>query len=100
MAIKAPGTLQSYEPIRVLLRAGKYDDAISKLNAIISVHPDDVAATHLLFDAHFQKRDWQPALKLAQQLIRLCPQPAEYPKLMISTLSNMKRYDETIAHAR
>jgi hypothetical protein len=94
------GSVLPHESIRVLLRAGKNDEAISKLHAIIAAHPSDIAAVHLLFDAHFQKRDWQPALALAQQLAKLRPQVANYQKLMISTLSNMKRYDQAIALAR
>lgn len=92
-------TLRPHEPIRVLLRAGKNDEAISKLRAIIAAHPGDIAAIRILCDAHFQKRDWQSALELAQQLTKLRPQVADYQKLMISTLSNMKRYDEAIAQA-
>ena len=94
------GSALPHESICVLLRAGKNDQAISKLRAIIAAHPNDIAAVHLLFDAHFQKRDWQSALALAQQLAKLRPQIANYQKLMISTLSNMKRYDQAIALAR
>lgn len=93
-------SLLPHESIRVLLRTGKNDEAISKLRAIIAAHPGDIAAIHLLFDAHFQKRDWQSALALAQQLTKLRPETASYQKLMISTLSNLKRYDQAIAQAR
>ena len=92
-------TILPHEPIRVLLRAGKHDDAISKLRAIIAANPGDIAAVRILADAYFQKRDWQSALKLAQQLTELHPQVADYQKLKVSTLSNMKRYDEAIAQA-
>ena len=44
--------------------------------------------------------DWQPALALAQQLTKLRPNIANYQKLVISTLSNMKRYNQAIAQAR
>ena len=57
-------------------------------------------AKELLFDAFFQKRDWAPALALAEELAR--QQPGRSPRLqkaLIATLSNMKRYDETIAQA-
>jgi tetratricopeptide (TPR) repeat protein len=94
-----PASILPHEPILVLLRAGKNDEAISKLRAIISAHPGDIAAIRILADAHFQKRDWASALALAQQLTKLRPEVAEYEKLTISTLSNMKRYDEVIAQA-
>jgi hypothetical protein len=100
MASVISGALRQHEPIRVLLRGGKYEQAISTLRGIIAAHPSDITAIHLLFDAHFQKRDWQSALTLAQQLTKLRPQIANYEKLVISTLSNMKRYDEAIAQAR
>jgi hypothetical protein len=93
------GTRLPHESIRVLLRVGKNDEAIGKLRAIVAADPEDIAAIHLLFDAHFQKRDWESALALAQQLTRLSPQTANYQKLAISTLSNMKRYDQAIAQA-
>jgi hypothetical protein len=35
---------QPYEPIRALLRAGRNDDAIVKLCAIVVTRPDDLAA--------------------------------------------------------
>jgi hypothetical protein len=46
-----------YEPIRALLVAGKNDEAIVKLCALIVTRPDDVAVRTLLFDAFFQKRE-------------------------------------------
>jgi hypothetical protein len=48
---------QLYEPIRALLRAGRNDEAIVKLCAIIVTRPDDLAVKELLFDAFYQKRD-------------------------------------------
>ena len=59
-----------YDPIRVLLRAGKNDEAIVQLCAITITRPDDLVAKELLFDAFFQKRDWPPALVLAEELVR------------------------------
>ena len=56
--------------IRALLRAGKNDEAIVKLAPSASIRPDDLVAKELLFDAFFQKRDWLPALALAEDLVR------------------------------
>ena len=36
---------------------------------ITITQPDDLVAKELLFDAFFQKRDWAPALVLAEQLV-------------------------------
>src|SRR5580704_19493278 len=88
-----------YEPIRALLRAGKNDEAIVRLAAITVTRPDDLDAKELLFDAFFQKRDWPPALALAEELVRRRPDVARLQKALIATLSNMRRYDETIVKA-
>ena len=87
------------ESIRALLRAGNNDAAIVRLCAIIITRPDDLEAKQLLFDAFFQKRDWPPALALAEELVRLQPDAPHLQRALIATLSNMKRYDETIVQA-
>jgi hypothetical protein len=88
-----------YEPIRALLRAGKNDEAIVRLAAITVTRPDDLDAKELLFDAFFQKRDWPPALALAEELARRWPDVARLQKALVATLSNMKRFDEAILRA-
>jgi tetratricopeptide (TPR) repeat protein len=88
-----------HDPILALLRAGRNDEAIVQLCAINITHPDDLVARELLFDAFFQKRDWAPALVLAEQLVSAQPEVARLQKALIATLSNMRRYDETIAQA-
>ncbi len=101
-AVSAPNSQpapQIYEPLRVLLRAGKNDEAIVKLCALIVARPDDLLAKELLFDAFFQKREWLPAVVLAEELARRQPGVARLQKALIATLSNMKRYDEAIAQA-
>src|ERR1700719_19684 len=90
---------QLHDPIRALLRAGKNDEAIVRLCAIVTVRPDDLEATELLFDAFFQKRDWAPAFVLVERLNRAQPDIARLQKSMIATLSNMKRFDEAIPKA-
>src|SRR5271165_3486860 len=87
---------QVYDAIRGMLRAGKNDQAIAKLAAIGAIRPDGLVVKELLFDAFFQKRDWLPALALAEDLARRQPDAARLQKALIATLSNMKRYDETI----
>jgi tetratricopeptide (TPR) repeat protein len=90
---------QVYDAIRALLRAGKNDEAIVKLCAISAIKPDDLVAKELLFDAFFQKRDWLPARALAENLLHGQPDVVRLQKALIATLSNMKRYDETIVEA-
>jgi len=90
---------QVYDAIRALLRAGKNDEAIVKLCAISAIAPDDLIAKELMFDAFFQKRDWLPARALAEDLVRRQPDVARLQKALIATLSNMKRYDDTIVQA-
>ena len=85
--------------IRALLRAGRNDDAIVRLCAINITRPNDLVARELLFDAFFQKRDWPPALVLAEELARQQPGVARLEKALIATLSNMRRYAETIVQA-
>ena len=92
-------TPQLYDPIRALLRAGRNDEAIVKLCAIVVTRPDDLVAKEFLFDAFFQKRDWLPAFALAEELARLQPGNARLQKALIATLSNMKRYDKAIVLA-
>jgi len=70
-----------------------------RLCAIGTIRPDDLVARELLFDAFFQKRDWLPALALAEELARRQPDIARLQKALIATLSNMKRYEETILQA-
>jgi tetratricopeptide (TPR) repeat protein len=94
-----PPAPHPYEPIRALLVAGKNDEAIVKLCALIVTRPDDVAVRTLLFDAFFQKRAWLPALALIEDLYRRRPDDARLQKSMIVTLSNMQRYREAIAQA-
>ena len=53
----------------------------------------------MLFDAFFQKREWLAALALVEDLSRQSPTDTRLQKSMVVTLSNMKRYDETIARA-
>ncbi|MGA8580541.1 MAG: hypothetical protein WB579_17790, partial [Bryobacteraceae bacterium] len=90
---------QVYDHIRALLRAGRNDEAIARSCAVIVMRPDDLVAKELLFDGFFQKRDWLPALALAEELVRRQPDIARLQKALIATLSNMKRYDETIVQA-
>lgn len=63
------------------------------------IRPDDLVAKELLFDGFFQKRDWLPAHALAQELARRQPNLTRSRKALIATLSNMKRYEETITQA-
>src|ERR1700744_2868914 len=91
---------QRYEPIRMLLRAGKNAEAIAQLCPIIVTRPDDLDAKELLFDAFFQGRNWEPAVVLAQELAAKQPQIARFQRAFIATLSNMKRYDGAIAQAK
>jgi tetratricopeptide (TPR) repeat protein len=103
MSDLASGTLPQppgrHDSIRALLRAGKNDEAIVQLCAITVSHPDDLAARELLFDAFFQKREWAPALALVEELNRRRPDNDKFQKARIATLTNLKRYDETIAQA-
>jgi tetratricopeptide (TPR) repeat protein len=94
-----PAPAPPHEPIRALLRAGKNDEAIVRLAAIVVTQPDDLDAKELLFDAFFQKRDWLPALALAEELVRRRPDVARLQKALVATLSNMKRFDEAILRA-
>jgi hypothetical protein len=89
-----------HDAIRALLRAGDNDKAIVQLCAITVSDPDDLLARELLFDAFFQKRDWVPALALAEELNRRQPGTARLEKALIATLSNLKRFDATIARAQ
>ncbi len=98
-AATPPPPQRLYEPIRALLRAGRNDEAIVKLCAIVITRPDDLVAKELLFDGFFQKRDWLPALALAEELARAQPENARLRKALTATLTNMKRYDEAIAQA-
>jgi tetratricopeptide (TPR) repeat protein len=95
----SPPVRHIHDPIRALLRAGKNDEAIVKLCALTITHPQDLTAKQLLFDAFFQKRDWQPAFTLIDELVRSQPDNARLQKSLITTLSNMKRYDDAIAQA-
>jgi tetratricopeptide (TPR) repeat protein len=88
-----------HDPIRLLLRAGKNDEAIVRLCGIVITSPGDREARELLFDAFFQKRDWAPALALIQQLVAERPDNALSQRSLIATLSNMKRFEEAIALA-
>jgi hypothetical protein len=88
-----------YDVIRALLRAGKNDEAIVKACAIAIAQPNDLIAKELLFDAFFQKRDWAPALALAEELAHRQPDVPRLEKALIATLSNMRRYDAAIAQA-
>ncbi len=90
---------QPYGTIRALLRAGRNDAAILELSRLVIIQPDDLVAKELLFDAFYQKRDWPPALALAQELVRRQPDTARLQKVLTATLSNMKRYDEAIVQA-
>jgi len=95
-----PNPASRHDSIRALLRAGENDQAIVQLCAIMVSRPDDLVAKELLFDAFFQKRDWVPALALAEELNRRQPGIARWQKARIATLSNLKRFDETIAQAQ
>ena len=94
-----PQASARYDSIRALLRAGNNEKAIVQLCAINITQPDDLVAKELLFDAFFQKRDWAPALVLAEELVKQQPGVARLEKALIATLSNMKRYDQTIIQA-
>src|SRR5271156_1407690 len=45
-----------HDNIRVLLRAGRNDEAIVQLCSVVVTQPNDLVAKELLFDAFFQKR--------------------------------------------
>ena len=91
---------RSHDSIRALLRAGRNDDAIVQLCAASITRPDDLEIRELLFDAFYQKRDWAPALVLAEQLVRARPEAAHLQRMLIATLSNTRRFAEAIAQAR
>jgi tetratricopeptide (TPR) repeat protein len=95
----APQPARQHDSIRALLQAGRNDEAIVRLCAIQITRPDDLDAKELLFDAFLQKRDWAPALILAEQLVRHRPDVARLQKALIATLSNMKRFEEAIVQA-
>jgi tetratricopeptide (TPR) repeat protein len=88
-----------YDNIRALLRAGRNDQAIARACAVTVILPNDVIAKELLFNGFFQKRDWLPALAVADELVRRQPNVARLQSLLIATLSNLKRYDEAIERA-
>jgi hypothetical protein len=88
-----------HESTRGLLRAGRNDEAIVQLCAVVLTPPKDLDARELLFEAFFQKRDYPPALVLIEELVRLLPQTHRLRKALIVTLSNMRRYTDAIAHA-
>lgn len=96
---KPSASPQPYDPVRALLRAGKNDEAIVQLCGMVVTRPHDLIARELLFDAFFQKRDWEPAIVLAEDLFRHQPGNVRLHKQLIVTLSNMKRYDEAIIQA-
>jgi hypothetical protein len=103
MANVVSGTIspavRPHDRIRALLRAGKNDEAIVQLCAAQITQPEDLAVRELLFDAFYQKRDWGPALVLAEQLLRNQPGTARLQKALLATLSNLKRFPEAIAQA-
>ena len=88
-----------HNAIRALLRAGKNDEAIVQLCAVHVTRPNDLEAKELLFDAFYQKRDWPPALALAEELARGQPEVARLQMSLIATLSNMRHFQEAIAQA-
>jgi hypothetical protein len=90
---------EHHDPIRALLRAGRNDEAIVRLCAIRITRPDDRVATELLFEAFYNKRDWAPALVLAEQLVAGRPDAARLQKALIATLSNMRRFEAAIVRA-
>jgi hypothetical protein len=94
-----PQPPEQHEAVRALLRAGRNDEAIVQLCAVSITRPDDLIARELLFDAFFQKRDWAPALVLAEQLCSGQPDNARLQKSVIATLSNMQRFAEAIPKA-
>lgn len=97
--VPAAGKLQPHQPIRMLLRAGKNQEAIAELCAILVTRPDDLDAKELLFDAFSHNRNWLPAVALAEDLVRRAPDEPRFQRHLITTLSNMKRYDEALARA-
>ncbi len=98
-AAAAAAPASPHDPIRLLLRAGKNDEAIVRLCGIVVTSPGDQEARELLFDAFFQNRDWAPALALIEQLAAERPDNALWQRSLIATLSNMKRFDEAIVRA-
>jgi len=88
------------DSIRALLRAGKNDEAIVLLCAVNITRPDDLEIKELLFDAFYQKRDWAPALVLAEQLVGTRPGATHLQRMLIATLSNTRRFAEAITQAR
>ncbi|MDR3466117.1 MAG: hypothetical protein P4M07_09250 [Xanthobacteraceae bacterium] len=96
----ATADAQPHAEIRALLRAGRNDEAIARLCRVIVTAPDDLNAKQILFDAFFQKRDWAPALVLAEELSRRLPDSAQAAMFVVATLSNMKSFEEAIARAR
>jgi len=77
---------QPYEPIRALLRAGRNDDAIVKLCAIVVTRPDDLAAKEF---TRAPPLYWTSIL----DLVRPSCDPATFEKLrMVSRRAIRSRY--------
>ena len=95
----APRPARPHDAIRLLLRAGKNDEAIARLCGLVITGPQDWEAKELLFDAFFQKRDWAPALVLLNEIIGQRPDDPRLRRSLIATLSNMKRFSDAIAQA-
>jgi hypothetical protein len=88
-----------HAPVRELLRLGRPDEAIVKLCAMRVTAPEDLAVKQLLFDAFSQKRDWDTALALAQELVRCKPDDRRLRRSLILTLCNMQRHADAVPQA-
>lgn len=82
------------EVIYELLQAGKYSDVIAKLSVELQNFPRSRAALSLLAYSHYMIQDFPNAVRMYDQLVKICPDVQEYRVYYAQSLYKAGLYSE------
>lgn len=86
--------MENLDKIKLLLNAGKIDEAIAALNAAVEQNPDDDNALYLLGNAHCRRSDWRQAIYCYRRAMEINPDsPAAEADKKIQEILNFYCHD-------
>lgn len=82
--------------IRNLIKAGKYDDALSLVQKLLNEYPDEILYNGLMAEIYREKGDSRKAMEVYKGLIERNPDNPEIQLSLCNFLISEKKYEELI----